>query len=107
MTKLFVILAMISATCFANQVLFGPPLVVNATATSAKVLNANSLRKYLLIVNKGDYAVEIKLGSSVQSGTEGIPIPAGGNYEPIQAPGNAVYAVTITGTSALTIIQGN
>lgn len=90
----------------ANSVLFGAPVAVTATSSSAQVLAANGLRVYLIIVNTGSVTAYVKFGS-VQSGTEGIPIPAGGSYEPIQAPANSVFADTASSTAALVIIEGN
>jgi hypothetical protein len=96
----------VSLVVRANTAIFGPPVVVTATTTSAQLLAANNLRTYLLIVNKGSQTVQIKFGSA-QIATEGIPIPPGGSYEPIEGPSNSVWGVTASGSSAVTITQGN
>lgn len=108
----FVLIALFVGVLFVtptkgNQVLYGPPVVVTATVTSTKIMNANSLRKYLIIVNRGTSITAVVKFGSVQSGTEGVPIPPGGSYEPTFAPGNSVYAVTGSSTTALTLIEGN
>jgi hypothetical protein len=89
----------------ANQVLFGSPVTVTVTGTSTQVLAANSLRSYLIIQNNGSQNAIIKFGSA-QTGTEGIVIIPGGNYEPIWAPANSVFAISASSTTSLTILQG-
>lgn len=76
-----------------------------ATATTTLILNTNVFRGYLLIVNDGTLAVRLKVGYSTAA-YDGITIPAGGSYEPINAPTNALYIRTSSGTSALTVVQG-
>lgn len=78
---------------------------VNATTTSTKVLNADVGRNYLIIQNNGSASVIVKFGS-VQSGSEGIVIIAGGNYEPVKAITNSVYVKSASGSQALTILVG-
>lgn len=91
-----------------SQVIFGAPVTGTATTSSAKKLNWNSLRTYLIILNTGSTnTMYVKFGSA-QSGTEGIPIlPNNGYYEPVEAPSNSVYIVTGSSTTTYTIIEGN
>ena len=86
--------------------LFGPPVTVTVTSTSTQELAQDNLRAYLLIVNNGAVPVYVKFGSA-QTGTEGVAIPAGGNYEPYHAPANSVWMDTASSTASCTIIQGH
>ena len=77
----------------------------SAGTTSALALAENQSRKYLLIQNKGSQDVYLKfVGAS--SSTEGVKIIAGGNYEPILVPINAIYLKSASGTQTVTIIEG-
>ncbi len=75
------------------------------TATSTKVLDANPKRNYLLIQNRGTDGIYVKFGSA-HSGTEGVVIPAGGNYEPIKPMRDSVYIKASTGTQSVTTLEG-
>lgn len=100
------ILVFLSLSIFAeNFIMFGPPLAVTVTNTSTQILPQNSLRTYLILVNTGTNTAYVKMGSVQSTSTEGVPIPAGGNYEPFQAPANSVFVVSPSG-SFLTVIQG-
>ncbi|MFI5416187.1 MAG: hypothetical protein ACHQXJ_02415 [Nitrososphaerales archaeon] len=68
-------------------------------------MSGNAARTYLIIMNTGGNTVIVKFGS-VQSALEGVPIPAGGSYEPIEAPGNSVWIETASATSTVTLMQG-
>lgn len=102
---LFIFLFLLSFNARADVYNLSQQLEVNATTSSAQVLAVNGQRFYLLIVNKGTQTVYIKFDSS-STGTQGIPIPAGGNYEPIHVPVSAVYALSSSGTQALYILEG-
>ena len=78
---------------------------LTATVTSTKALSRNEARVYLLIQNTGAQTIIVKF-NSVQSALEGIQIPAGGNYEPLIAPKDAVYVETASATSGFTIMEG-
>lgn len=106
MKSVLLICLLLVAQTVSAQTAFGPPVPVTATVTSTKVLDANSLRSYLIIQNTGSVSVIVKF-NSVQSGTEGIVIPAGGNYEPILAPGGSVWLRSASSTAAVTLLQGN
>jgi hypothetical protein len=76
-----------------------------ATGTSAQAIAADSERKYFLIQNKGSETIYLKFDSA-HSGTEGIVIPAGGNYEPVKAPLNSVWLKSSTGSQSYVIFHG-
>lgn len=78
----------------------------DATVTSAKYLDSNPKRNYLLIQNNGSASVIIKFGSA-HSGSEGIVIAAGGNYEPIKPMRESLYIKSSTGTQAVVVLEGN
>lgn len=103
---LFFSLVLASVTARANQTLFGAPLAVSATVTSTSVKAKNTLRTYLLIQNTGALPVVVKFGSVQNSATDGIVIPAGGNYEPFLAPANSVWIRTASSTSTVIIVEG-
>lgn len=75
------------------------------TGTSTQLLAFNPSRCYLLIQNNGATSIIVKLGS-VQSGTEGVVIISGGNWEPPIAPINSVWAESASSTDAATVIEG-
>jgi len=78
---------------------------LNATITSTKILSRNDLRTYLLIQNVGTDTIIVKF-NSVQSGSEGIQIPAGGNYEPVLTPKDSVWIESASGSQAFMILEG-
>lgn len=102
---LFIFLFLLSFNARADVYNLGQQLEVNATTTSTEALAANGQRFYLLIVNKGTQTVYVKFNAS-STGTEGIPIPAGGNYEPLHVPTTSVYVLSSSGTQALYILEG-
>ncbi len=105
---LFLMVAVFSITAKAeNYSMCSAPVVISATATSAQVLAANSKRTYLIIVNKSTtVTAQLKYGSA-QSGTEGLPVVPGGNYESYEPGTQAIFAVTSSSTAPLTIVQCN
>lgn len=78
---------------------------VTSTTTSTKFLDANNYRKFLLLINRGTSSVYVKMGSA-HSATEGIIIPAGGNWEPTLIPVQSVYIKAAAGTNDVNIIEG-
>lgn len=76
-----------------------------ATVTSTQILSQNLNRNYLMIQNNGATSIIVKY-SSVQAGTEGVSIPAGGNWEPLIVPGDSVWIRSASSTDAMTIIEG-
>lgn len=78
---------------------------VTATTASTQVLNSDLTRNYLLIVNTGAVSVIVKF-VSVQSASEGITIPAGGNYEPAKAITDAMWIKSASSTASVTLLTG-
>ena len=78
---------------------------VEVTSTSAIVADVNADRNYLLIQNIGSEAVFCKAGGA-QTGTEGIKIVAGGNWEPFVVPRQVIYGNVATDPSNVSVIQG-
>lgn len=92
---------------FANYYMFNPtPVMVTVSPPSVQLMPQNTLREYLLVINTGANTAYINFGQK-QSATQGVVIPAGGNYEPLKAPSNSVWGTTAAGLSAsLVIIEG-
>lgn len=89
-----------------NQTSIKAQTTVATSTSSAKVLNANPDRKYLLIINVGATAVTIYFGGANVS-SAGVVIGAGGNYEPSKVPTDVIWAKAASGTPSLNIIEGN
>lgn len=79
---------------------------VTATTTSTQCLAARRDRNYLLIQNKGSVAVYIKFGSASSNATEGVSIPAGGNYEPYKVPTQSVFLMSASSTALCWVKEG-
>lgn len=79
---------------------------LTATTTPAIGLNLNFEREYLLIQNKGSVAIVLQFVNAPADSTDGIIIPAGGNYEPIHPPVDKFYIRSQSATSATEIIEG-
>lgn len=111
MMKIFLrVVAFFTLLCatkgFSNQLMMGPQTEVEVTGTSTKFLNQNNLRAYLMVINTGSEAVYLKFGSTIQTSTEGIPLPAGWFYENTEGPSNAVWLVTASSTSTVIYMEG-
>lgn len=108
MRFLFMIVLLFSFRVFAapTAVDIKTQTVVTATTTSTVALAENKERRYLLIQNNGAVTVYVKFGAA-HSGTEGVWIIAGGNYEPFQAPLESIYVKSASSTAAVTIIEAN
>lgn len=78
---------------------------LTATTTVQQVVPANPRRKYLLIQNKGNKTIYLKFEVS-PSGTQGIEIPPGGNYESIDMPISPAYVKTNSGSSSGFFMEG-
>lgn len=94
----------------AAGIIFKVPLEFLATTTPTLLIPANPKRNYFLFVNKGVKEVRIKptvtqTDPPIGAG-EGIPVPAGGNYEPNQIPLNAFYVVSDPGDSLCCFTEG-
>lgn len=98
---------LLSTVCFAGSFYFSVSnqAVVSVTGTSTQFLPFNARRAYLLIQNNGSDYVILKI-ATVQSGTEGIIIAAGGNYEPIKAPQEAIFMMSNSGTQSVLVVEG-
>lgn len=104
MKYLFFILLAICAPANAT-VAYLTTLQVTATTTSTKILNVNNARTYLIIQNIGSNNVIVN--TATQGGTQGLIVPPGGAYEPINAPINEIWVKSVGGSSNITVIQGN
>lgn len=78
---------------------------VTVTTVSTKRVNLNGNRRCLIIVNKGTDSIFVK-PDSAHSGTEGVLIPAGGNWEPFVVPINALWIKANSGSQTVTIGVG-
>jgi hypothetical protein len=105
MRALFFLLFIFPLLALSAPISIQDQVEVTATTTSTLAVSADKFRNYLLIQNKGSVGVYVKFGSA-STGTEGVYIIAGGNYEPFQSPTSAVYVKSASSTSDLTIITG-
>lgn len=104
--KILLSLFLVAGFAFAEPTILNNQILVSATVTSTLRLAANKNRKYLIIINNGSQTVYVKMGSA-HTTTEGIPIVAGGNWEPIQTPIDSVYLKSASGTQSVSINEGN
>ncbi len=108
MKKLLLILSLLigAVSVQAQTNNYSNPIAFTATTTSTQAMAGNAARTYLIIVNTGSTNnIYVKFGA-VQSGIQGIPIPPGGSYEPINPPGNSVWIETSASTSTVVLQQG-
>ncbi len=108
MKKLLLLLSLlvgaVSAQAQTNN--FSAPVAFTATTVSTQAMAGNANRTYLIIVNTGSTNnIYVKFGAA-QTGAQGVPIPPGGSYEPINAPGNSVWIDTAASTSTVVLQQG-
>lgn len=76
-----------------------------ATTSSQQLVSANMRRKYLLVQNKGSRTMYLKFELS-PTGTQGIEIPPGGNYESIDMPISPAFVKTSSGSSVGFFMEG-
>lgn len=81
-------------------------LNLSITTTSTQALPYDKFRRYLLILNRGTDSIYVKV-NSVHTGTEGIIIPYGGNWEPVIAPINSIYIKAASGTQDVIVLHGD
>lgn len=81
------------------------PVAFSATTTSTQALTYNTYRRYLIIQNRGAASIYVKFGA-VHSGTEGLEIVGGGNYEMLTPPFNSVWIVAASGTQSVVLYEG-
>lgn len=100
----YLLLLLVSFNAFAGFVV-NTQTRGSVTNTSTRVLLPLAIRNYLIIVNDGSASMSVKFRDAHTS-DEGIPIPAGGNYEPDEVPVDAVYLKAATGTTTYRILEG-
>lgn len=79
--------------------------IVVTTAGSTLMLPANGARHCLLIVNKGAQTVYVTKASG-GGATEGVPIPALGNWEPFVPFIDPVYVRSSSGSQNVLVAEG-
>lgn len=94
---IFLILFMLPLGAKA-QVMFASPSLATVTSSAAQVLPQNANRGYLIIINTGSGTEYVTFGTGLGNG---IPIPAGGNYEPLKAPANSIFLRAPSGSFAV------
>lgn len=104
MLKSILLLLLLALPCSAQTVVQSQT-EATATTTSASALGADQYRSYLLIQNKGSVTIYVKFGSA-STGTEGIAIVSGGNYEPYAAPIGEIFIKSASSTSAVVLVSG-
>ena len=82
------------------------PVVFAATTTSAQALAFNPTRCTLIIQNDGPGIIRVK-GGAAHTGSEGVKIQNGGNWEPPVGPKDAIFIKTQSSTATVDIIQGD
>jgi hypothetical protein len=106
LSKILILLSLISvANAQQVQTYIRQKLELTATDTTQKFLDTDLKRRYILIQNKGTRAVYIAFEEG-QVGTEGIKIPAGGNWEPSKAPTNYLFVKTENNVADIVVIYG-
>jgi len=86
---------------------------VNVTTSPTQVLSASSSRTWYVLQNNSSNDVYFKLDSSTNTltATNGIKLPAGGSVTVAATQANmarnAVWAISSTGTSAVTFQEGS
>lgn len=89
----------------SQQYILTQQLFTNATGTSTQILPQDNRRSYMLIQNLGAANVIVKI-KTVQSASEGVVIPPGGNWEPQVVPFDPVFIKSASGTQAIVVIAG-
>lgn len=87
--------------------IYYPPLAeVSMDATGALLCDANGSRKKLLIQARAANTALVRIflletGSAVVGSASYIELAAGGVYEPSEAPSNAIWLKSASGTQAV------
>ena len=89
----------------ASETLAVHDLDIVVTTTAVMAIAEYRPRTYLLIQNKGPDDIYLTFDST-QTLTQGIHIPAGGNYEPYKVPFNSVWLRAATTSATVSIIRG-
>lgn len=79
--------------------------VFTITASSTKILDENTSRKYLCFQNRGTVTVVFTFGSA-QASDEGFHLLPNNVWEPLEVPGSAIYAVSLGMTTTCEVIEG-
>jgi hypothetical protein len=77
----------------------------SASTTSVRALDLESARRCLTVQNKGSSTIYIKF-NSIHSGTEGIAVTGGGNWEPFIVPINSIWIKSAAGIVTATVLEG-
>lgn len=108
MKKFFVtvlLLCSFALSAFGADSFVSQQYEMSVSTTASAISGSNLSARYLLIVNKGTDVVRVKMGSA-PTGTEGIPIPVGGNWEPQAVPQETIYIKSDSGTQAVYVLRG-
>lgn len=107
MTRLLFLLALIPTLGYASPQ--GIPIHTTKVVSTANitVLSANPNRGYLIIQNNGSGNCQLKFGTSI-TGTEGMILGAGLNFEPNQAYiKSALYMKCTVSGSSICLLESN
>jgi len=108
MKYLILLLMFLPSAAFAGgfQVTMNEQYTATATVTSAQILIPSQQRYYLLIQNLSTTVnVIVKFGSA-QTGTEGIQIPPGGNYEVREGVTDSLWVRSASSTAPIVVFGG-
>lgn len=107
MKRVLFFLFLVSPLAFASDpIVMQPSSDVSCTTSGVRLITSNPLRRYLLLVNKGTAQVNVA-PNSAPSGTAGVPILSGQNYEQnVSAGANAWYCTSQSGTNVVTVMEG-
>lgn len=75
-------------------------------ATSQEILPEREHRNYLLLQNLSNQPISIAIGDGPAVLNEGIVINAGGVWEPVKAPREAVHAIAPSTNKILLVTEG-
>jgi hypothetical protein len=87
--------------------LIGAGQQFTATTTPEKIFEENLDRSFLAISNNGTNAVYFGFGSGAYATpAAGWTLAAGATFNPVVAPGDAIFVATGTSTSTISILEG-
>jgi hypothetical protein len=82
------------------------PVDVTCDSSGEQLIAPNPIRKYLIFVNKGSVAINVT-PNAAPTGTTGIPILAGQNYEQNVTVGvNSWYCKTASSSTTISVTEG-
>lgn len=95
---LFLATWLLANLAFGEQTTLGSYATGTANTTYAQVFASNLSRNDLVIVNEStSVGLRVREGSS---GTDGILVPPGGNYDPDPVPVDSIWVKTDSSTAA-------